>query len=239
MAGKLFVVGVGPGSSEYLTDIAKYKIIKSRYIAGYSHTLSIIKHLFDPTWQRISEVTMDSQDDIYKNIFDQMETNEYCTVPFTGDVNFSESEVIDRLLEIFGEDNVEMIPGISSIQVAASRSKVPLDKAAIFTFHITEDIEGRKEELLNAVRNKRSVILLPRPWPKNRERQFMESDIALFLRNNMLQTDNLDVWVFEFLTKGNERIFRGKVSELEECQFDPLSVMVIDQVKRRTYLEFD
>ncbi|MGA7976555.1 MAG: precorrin-6y C5,15-methyltransferase (decarboxylating) subunit CbiE [Nitrososphaeraceae archaeon] len=239
MAGKLFVVGVGPGSSEYLTDIAKYKIIKSRYIAGYSHTLSIIKHLFDPTWQRISEVTMDSQDDIYKNIFDQMETNEYCTVPFTGDVNFSESEVIDRLLEIFGEDNVEMIPGISSIQVAASRSKVPLDKAAIFTFHITEDIEGRKEELLNAVRNKRSVILLPRPWPKNRERQFMESDIALFLKNNMLQTDNLDVWVFEFLTKGNERIFRGKVSELEERQFDPLSVMVIDQVKRRTYLEFD
>jgi cobalt-precorrin-7 (C5)-methyltransferase len=239
MAGTLFVVGVGPGSSEYLTDIAKYKIIKSRYIAGYSHTLSIIKHLFDPTWQRISEVTMDSQDDIYKNIFDQMETNEYCTVPFTGDVNFSESEVIDRLLEIFGEDNVEMIPGISSIQVAASRSKVPLDKAAIFTFHITEDIEGRKEELLNAVRNKRSVILLPRPWPKNRERQFMESDIALFLRNNMLQTDNLDVWVFEFLTKGNERIFRGKVSELEERQFDPLSVMVIDQVKRRTYLEFD
>ena len=239
MAGKLFVVGVGPGSSEYLTDIAKYKIIKSRYIAGYSHTLSIIKHLFDPTWQRISEVTMDSQDDIYKNIFDQMETNEYCTVPFTGDVNFSESEVIDRLLEIFGEDNVEMIPGISSIQVAASRSKVPLDKAAIFTFHITEDIEGRKEELLNAVRNKRSVILLPRPWPKNRERQFMESDIALFLRNNMLQTDNLNVWVFEFLTKRNERIFRGKVSELEERQFDPLSVMVIDQVKRRTYLEFD
>lgn len=239
MAGKLFVVGVGPGSSEYLTDIAKYKIIKSRYIAGYSHTLSIIRHLLDPTWQRISEVTMDSQDDIYKNVFDQMGTNEYCTVPFTGDVNFSESEVIDRLLEIFGEDNVEMIPGISSIQVAASRSKVPLDKAAIFTFHITEDIEGRKEELLNAVRNKRSIILLPRPWPKNRERQFMESDIALFLRNNMLQTDNLDVWVFEFLTKGNERIFRGKVSELEERQFDPLSVMVIDQVKRRTYLEFD
>lgn len=238
MAGKLFVVGVGPGSSEYLTDIVKYKITKSRYIAGYSYTLSIIRHLLDPTWQRISEVTMDSQDDIYKNIFDRMETNEYCTVPFTGDVNFSESEVIDRLLEIFGKDNVEMIPGISSIQVAASRSKVPLDKAAIITFHITEDIERRKEELLNAVRNKRSVILLPRPWPKNRERQFMESDIALFLKNNMLQTDDLDVWVFEFLTKGNERTFRGKVSELEERQFDALSVMVIDQVERRTYLEF-
>jgi len=39
-------------------------------------------------------------------------------IPFTGDVNFSESEVVDRLVEIFGD--VELIPGISSIQVAAS-----------------------------------------------------------------------------------------------------------------------
>ena len=41
-------------------------------------------------------------------------------VPFTGDANFSESEVVDRLLEIFGDNNVEIIPGISSIQVASS-----------------------------------------------------------------------------------------------------------------------
>lgn len=239
MAGKLFLIGVGPGSSEYLTDIAKQRIIESHYIAGYAYTLSIIRHLLDSTWQKISEVTMDTQDDIYKNIFNRMQGNEYCTVPFTGDVNFSESEVIDRLLEIFGKDNVEMIPGISSIQVAASKAKIPLDKAAIFTFHITEDINERKIELLNAVRNRRSVILLPRPWPKSREREFMESDIALFLKSNMIQTNNLDVWVFEFLTKGNERIFRGKVSDLEERHFDSLSVMVIDQVERRTYLDFD
>ena len=30
-------------------------------------------------------------------------------VPFTGDVNFSESEVVDRLIEIY--DEVEIIPG--------------------------------------------------------------------------------------------------------------------------------
>jgi len=239
MPKKIFVIGVGPGSPKYLTDIAKDAIRKSRYIIAYNYTLTTIESIIDRSRQEVHIVTMKNQENVYQQIYNRMKEGDYCTIPFTGDVNFSESEVIDRLLEIFGEDNVEMIPGISSIQVAASRSKVPLDKAAIFTFHITEDIEGRKEELLNAVRNKKSVILLPRPWPKSRERQFMESDIALFLRNNMLQTDNLDVWVFEFLTKGNERIFRGKVSELEERQFDALSVMVIDQVKRRTYLEFD
>ncbi len=239
MAGKLFLIGVGPGSSKYLTDIAKQKIIESHYIIGYSYTLSTIRHLLDSRWQKICEVSMNTQDDIYKNVFNRMEVNECCTVPFTGDVNFSESEVVNRLLEIFGEDNVELIPGISSIQVAASKAKIPLDKAAVFTFHITDEIDERKTELLDAVRNKRSVILLPRPWPKNREKEFIESDIAFFLKNNMIQTDNLDVWIFEFLTKQDERIFRGKVSDLEEQHFDSLSVMVIDQAERKTYLDFE
>src|SRR6476660_5431704 len=236
---KLFVIDVGTGSKKYITEYTKEVIKNSNFIIGYRYTLSTISHLIDRSIQQVFEVTMKNQEEIYLHVFnDLMKDNDQCIVPFTGDVNFSESEVIDRLLEIFGEDNVEMIPGISSIQVAASKSKVPLDKASIFTFHITEDIEGRKEELLNAIRNKRSVILLPRPWPKSKERQFMESDIALFLRNNKMRTDNLDVWVFEFLTRSNERIFRGKVSELEERHFDALSVMVIDQVKRRTYLDY-
>ena len=63
-------------------------------------------------------------------------------VPFTGDVNFSESEVVDRLIEIFGD--VHIIPGISSIQVAASKSKVPLDKSKMITMHVTTSIESKK-----------------------------------------------------------------------------------------------
>jgi len=35
-----------------------------------------------------------------------------------------------------------------------------------------------------------------------------------------------------------ETVFKGKVSNLEGKYFDPLSVMVIDQVKRKTYLQF-
>lgn len=96
-----------------------------------------------------------------------MRENEFCTIPFTGDVNFSESEVVDRLLEIFGNDKVELMPGISSIQVAASRAKVPLDKARVLTFHITEDIEEKKRELVEVIQGKKSVVLVPRPWNNN------------------------------------------------------------------------
>ena len=169
-----------------------------------------------------------------------MKDGDYCAIPFTGDVNFSESEVVDRLLELFGDDNVEIIPGISSIQVAAAKSRVPLDKAHIVTFHVSGDIEQKKLELVKAVMDMKSVILLPRPWPKDITRKFMESDIAIFLKEKGINTSNLKVWVFENLTKDDkETAFKGKVNELEGKEFSELSVMVIDQVKRQTYLQFD
>jgi precorrin-6y C5,15-methyltransferase (decarboxylating) CbiE subunit len=240
MSKKLFVVGVGPGSPIYLTDIAKEAIRKCQYIIGYKYTLRTIEKIIDRTWQNVFEVTLWNQEVIYQEVYKKMKNNEYCIVPFTGDASFSESEVVDRLLEIFGDDNVEIIPGISSIQVAAAKSKVPLDKAYIATLHVTGDIEKRKKELIEAVSEGKSVILLPRPWPNDLSKRFMESDVAIFLKSNGINTSMLDTFVFEYLTNmEKETTFKGKVSELEGKEFSDLSVIVIDQTKRQTYLEFD
>lgn len=239
MSKKLFVIGVGPGSSRYLTDSAKDAISKSRYVIGYKYTLLIIESVIERSKQQVSEITMENQEMVYNDVYNKMADNDYCTVTFTGDVNFSESEVVDRLLEIFGDDNVEIIPGISSIQIAAARCKVPLDKAHVVTFHVSGDIEEKKLELVNAIVNGKSVILLPRPWPRDPKKNFMQSDIAIFLRKNGIDTSDLKVCVFEHLTQGEkETVFKGNVSNLEGKYFDPFSVMVIDQVKRKTYLQF-
>jgi precorrin-6y C5,15-methyltransferase (decarboxylating) CbiE subunit len=236
---KLFVIGVGPGSPSYLTDAAKDAISKSRYVIGYKYSLTIIESIIDKSKQQVSEITMQNQETIYNDIYNKMADNDYCTVTFTGDVNFSESEVVDRLLEIFGDENVEIIPGISSIQIAAAKSKVPLDKAYVITFHVSGDIEAKKLELVDAVVNGKSVILLPRPWPRDPKKNFMQADIAIFLRKNGVDTSSIKVCVFEHLTQdGKETVFKGKISNLEGKYFDPFSVMVIDQVKRQTYLQF-
>ena len=230
---KLYLVGVGPGSPKYIPEIIKDIITKSNYVIGYEYTLKTISHLINKEFQKVYQITMNDQDSIYVEVLSKMEDGQFCTVPFTGDVNFSESEVVDRLLEIFGEDNVEVIPGISSIQVAASKAKIPLDKSTIISFHVTEDIEDKKQELLNAVRHRRNVILLPRPWNNNPIMEFMQSDIAIYLKKNGIKTSELDVWVFEFLTTSEEQIFKGKLNELEDMKFDPLSVMVIDQSRTK------
>jgi precorrin-6y C5,15-methyltransferase (decarboxylating) CbiE subunit len=235
---KLFVVGVGPGSPKYLTDVAKEAIAKSHYIVGYKYPLSTIEGIIDKSRQQVFQITMKTQEGIYQDIYTKMKDGEYCTVPFTGDVNFSESEVVDRLLEIFGDDNVEVIPGISSIQVAAAKAHIPTDQAFIVTFHVTDEIEQKKQEMLQAIRQDRSVILLPRPWPGDRSRHFMQSEIAKFLRKSGIDTIKLKVWVFEHLTTEKETTFRGTMADLEGKEFSDLSAMVIDQIKRQTYLDF-
>ena len=239
MSKRLFVVGVGPGSPKYLTDIAKEAIRKCHYVIGYKYTLRTIETIVDRSKQNVFEVTLWNQEAIYQDVFKKMKNNEDCIVPFTGDVSFSESEVVDRLLEIFGDDNVEIIPGISSIQVAAAKSKVPLDKAYIATFHVTGNIEKKKKELVEAISEGRSAILLPRPWFNDPSKRFMESDMARFLKSNGINTSTLNTTVFEYLTnEGKEAVFKGKASELEGKEFSDLSVLVIDQTKRQTYLDF-
>jgi cobalt-precorrin-7 (C5)-methyltransferase len=235
---RLFVIGVGPGSPLYVTDAAKEAIRKSKFVVGYRYTLATIESVIDRHKQDVLEVTMKTQEQVYQDVYARMRAGEYCTVPFTGDVNFSESEVVDRLLEIFGDDNVKIIPGISSIQVAAAKSRVPTDKAFIVTFHVTGDIEQKKKDLVQNVKDGKSVILLPRPWPRDPSKHFMQSEIAKFLKANGIATQKLNVWVFEHLTTDKETAFRGFVSDLEGKEFSDLSAMVIDQVKRQTYLEF-
>jgi cobalt-precorrin-7 (C5)-methyltransferase len=235
---RLFVIGVGPGSPKYITDAAKDAIAKSNYIVGYKYPISTIEELIDKSRQQVFQVTMTTQEEVYKEIHAKMKDGEHCTVPFTGDVNFSESEVVNRLLEIFGDDHVEIIPGISSIQVAAAKARVPIDQAFIVTFHVTGDIEQKKQEMLQAIRQGRSVILLPRPWPQDKSRHFMQSEIAKFLLKNGIDTTKLKAWVFEHLTTEKEMIFRSTVAALEGKEFSDLSAMVIDQIKRHTYLDF-
>jgi len=108
-------------------------------VVGYKYTLDVIADLIKD--KKIHVITMADQEKTYQHV--KKELGDVILVnPFTGDVNFTESEVVDRLIEIFGD--VELVPGISSIQVAASKAQVPLDKSKVITMHVTTSIEEKK-----------------------------------------------------------------------------------------------
>ena len=230
---KVYAVGVGPGSPKYVTEIVKEIVQNCDVIIGYKYTLKTIEDLI--VGKEIYEITMNDQEDSYQKILPEL-GDRTLVIPFTGDVNFSESEVVDRLIEIFGD--VEIVPGISSIQVAASRAKVPLDKSKVITMHVTTPIEDKKLELQKALIDGFSVVLVPRPWPKQPDKHFMPSEIAVYLREHNFDTEKMKVHVFEAITTGNETSFEGKVKDLEGKEFSDLSVMVFNQVSLDSYMNY-
>ena len=229
---KVYAVGVGPGSPSFVPNVIKDVISKCDDVIGYGYTLKTIEGFLNG--QQKIEVTMKNQEDVYQKI--AAEDNHTILIPFTGDVNFSESEVVDRLVEVF--DEVEIIPGISSIQVAAAKARVPIDKSRVITMHVTTPIEEKKLELQKALIDGFTVILVPRPWPKIPEKHFMPSEIAKYLKNAGFETSKMKVYVFEAVTTENETTFEGKVSELEGKEFSDLSVMVFDQAELESYVNF-
>ena len=231
--GKVYAVGVGPGSPKYVTEIVKEIVQNCDIVIGYKYTLKTIKDLIEG--KEIYEITMNDQEKSYQKIHPEL-GDRTLVIPFTGDVNFSESEVVDRLIEIFGE--IEIIPGISSIQVAASRAQVPLDKSKVITMHVTTPIEDKKLELQKALIDGFSVILVPRPWPKQPDKHFMPSEIAIYLRENGFETDKMKVHVFEAITTENETNFVGTVKDLEGKEFSDLSVMVFNQANLDSYMNY-
>jgi len=231
--GGVFAVGVGPGSQNYITETVRKIIVDADIVVGHKYTLDIISSLIQD--KKVHIITMEDQEKTYQQIKKELGSG-VLVVPFTGDVNFSESEVVDRLIEIFGE--VEIIPGISSVQVAASKAKIPLDKSKVITMHVTTSIEEKKIELQKAVLDGFNVILIPRPWPKDPKKHFMPSEVAIYLKKNGFDTSNIPVCVFESLTNGREQTFAGSMQELEGKEFSDLSVLVISQTKPESYINF-
>jgi len=231
---KVYAVGVGPGSSDYVTKTVEDVIRKSDVVVGYKYTLKTIENFL--SGKEIHEITMETQEDVYQKVQKNL-GEKTLVIPFTGDVNFSESEVVDRLIEIFGD--VVIVPGISSFQVAAARARVPLDKSKVITMHISTSIEREKIELQKALLDGLSVVLVPRPWPKEPTKHFMPSEIAFYLKKNGFNTMKLKVHVFENLTTEKETSFVGMVNDLEGKEFSDLSVMVFDQSKLDSYIKFN
>ena len=229
---KVYAVGIGPGARECMTGEAVSAVMESDLVIGYAHTLGAIGDLLGG--KRVVTVTMANQEEAYQEA--RRAGRGTLLVPFAGDASFSESEVVDRLVEIFGE--VTVVPGVSSVQAAAARAGVPLDRARVITMHVTGDIEEKKLEMLKALIDGLGVVLVPRPWPSDPKRNFMPSEAALYLRRRGLDTARTRARVYESLTLEGETAFEGTVEMLEGMEFSPLCVAVLGGPEPDSYMNY-
>ena len=136
----------------------------------------------------------------------------------TGDPGFS--GLLGTLINIAGKDvDVEVVPGVSSIQVCAARLRMRWDTAELISFH-ADTSQEKKMKLVKAVKEEKVVMLLPDP------NAFTPCEIARFLVKQGVDKET-SVSVCENLTLDNERTVNSTLDGILEQEFEVLCLSLI------------
>lgn len=211
MENKIYIIGIGPGSSEYLTKKAVDTVKTSDYTVGSTRAID----LFDDVNNKIAFNVKDLLDKLEKGVDLAIEGNTV-SILSTGDPGFS--GVLNTVLRIaneknFPEEKIEVIPGISSLQLAAARNHIQWDNANVMTFHGRENIE----DILKVINNGKTTIALPSKKVR---------DMAQFLLDNGVD-EHREVVVCERLSYDDEKIVRSTLKDIVNSEFTYMCIMVI------------
>lgn len=211
MENKIYIIGIGPGSSEYLTKKAVDTVKTSDYTVGSTRAID----LFDDVNNKIAFNVKDLLDKLEKGVDLAIEGNTV-SILSTGDPGFS--GVLNTVLRIareknFPEEKIEVIPGISSLQLAAASNHIQWDNANVMTFHGRENIE----DILKVINNGKTTIALPSKKVR---------DMAQFLLDNGVD-EHREVVVCERLSYDDEKIVRSTLKDIANSEFTYMCIMVI------------
>ncbi len=132
-----------------------------------------------------------------------------------------------KLIEGFGRDKVEIIPDLSSIQLAFSRIKEAWDDAFFMSLHGGPD-PGKRRRLPYEIRDIPSLIKRHNKIAILTDKENNPSKIALFLSSAFnLKHVALKLYVCERLGYPDERITEGTPEEIASMTFSDPNVMII------------
>lgn len=136
MAGKIYVIGIGPGTEDYLLPIARKTARKCDVLVGGNRALDLFADLGKET--RLIKGQL-------KQILNFLKANHLkktIGVLVSGDPGFY--SLLSYLQKNFPDEELEVIPGISSVQLAFARIKETWQNAELGSFHgrnITEALK--------------------------------------------------------------------------------------------------
>lgn len=211
MSGKIYIIGIGPGSSEYLTKKAIDTVEMSDYTVGSTRAIELFGDVKNTIPFNVKELL----GTLEKGVQLAVDGN-VVSILSTGDPGFS--GVLNTVLRIsdeknFPKESIEVIPGISSLQLAAARCHIQWDNANVMTFHGRENIE----EILPVINNGKITIALPSRKVK---------DMARFLLENGVEPDR-KVTVCERLSYPDEKIVATTLNDIADSEFTYMCIIVI------------
>lgn len=205
MAARVTVVGIGPGHPDYLPPIAGRAICSAGVLLGSARALAT----FGQANQKQIEITGRLAEVLAA--IERYKSTAYITVMVSGDPGFY--SLVPFLLKHLPPDELELIPGLSSVQVAFCRIKTVWQDARLVSLH------GRSFASIKpllAEPGKTAFLTGPECMPAYIAQQLLE-----------LGWPNCSVYLCEKLSYDDEHVIRTDlVSTVDETGFSH-SVMVV------------
>ena len=214
-------VGIGLGSPEFLTRCGACAIREADIVVGFETVVELVR----------GEIAGDALTCGYRDepavltrFAERVADGERGAAVLMGDSNHSGYQFLGKVEAAVGAP-VEVVSGVSSLQVAAGRARTLMEETTFVTLHKSGPIEADLRRLERDVGG-RHLLVLPRPF------DWMPERIAHRLR--AAGAPDCEALVFERLTHDDETVTRTSLSELaadvgskEGTAFSDLSVLAV------------
>jgi cobalt-precorrin-7 (C5)-methyltransferase len=217
-------VGIGPGAPAFLTERGRSLLAGADVVVGFETVVDFVAEATDADCLTCGYA---DEGETLAAFADRVAEGDRGVALLMGDPNVSGYQFLGKV-ERAVDGPVRVVPGISSIQVAASRARTPMEDTTFETLHVRGDVTGPLDRLAEDAGN-RHLIVIPRPY------DWMPEDVAAFLCERGAPGD-LEATVFERLTHDGEERTETTLAALADgaggdgegdTAFSDLSILVV------------
>jgi len=226
--GKLFVVGIGPGGSEHITPAALRAIDAAQTVVGYKTYLDFIPQCL-PGKEVVSS-GMRQEVERCRQALDLAADGKTVALISSGDAGiYGMAGLVLELLDGRPVD-VEIVPGISAVQAAASRLGAPLmHDFAVISLSDLLTPWGLIRRRLEAAAEADFVVALYNPKSRGRTLQIVEAQ-EIFSRYRAPETP---VGIVRNACRPGEEMTVTTLAEFTERDIDMFSLVIIGNSQTR------
>lgn len=199
------IIGIGPGSPDYILPIAVKEMEGSDLIIGFKRAIESVEDIRAPKRMVTS----------LKALLECIQECPHKTIGIiaSGDPCFY--GILDYLKKHIGQTNLRVIPGISSFQYLMSKLQKSWQNAYVGSLH------GREADFDRLVREHPTSI-----WLTDQ----VQNPAYICKRLTQIKGD-YTVYIGENLSYADEKITQGKPVALQNQSWRDLSVVVVEQNK--------
>ncbi|MBI5788606.1 MAG: precorrin-6y C5,15-methyltransferase (decarboxylating) subunit CbiE [Candidatus Schekmanbacteria bacterium] len=206
MSHPVYLVSMGPGHEDYISPCAWEAINHADLLVGARRWLQVVAHLKKP------QALLGGSLDEVINLIKSERQDKKIAVLLSGDAGLY--SLLPRLRDALGADALEVIPGISSVQLAFARLKLNWERACVLSLH-GRSFDGLAQEMAGAA----VTALLS-------DAQHPPACVAEYLRKMELIPQA--IYVCQHLSYADERIVKTDLEGLAQVEAGDNFLLILE-----------